>query len=207
MGRSCDLCKSGQCAEPKLNFSMKTADIAFYNVECENRYEEDCKTDLKVGLEMEVMEYGDFVMTEGETKETMKTEGVALSVRFTEARETVFGQKVVNLESQQDRLTKAKTEKDDQERLTEEVRLRVVSVVDTGSVETRARRKRRGATPPPGDQKNENDYIRRDESSDRGDGVREGTASGEGGGESVVDGGGQESAEEDETDGTVQGAA
>jgi hypothetical protein len=104
-------------------------------------------------------------MAEGEAKETAKAAGVALSARFAEKREAAFGQKVVNLEEQQARLAKAKVEKDEQARLAaaaekdeqarlaEEARLRVLTAAEDAAAETRARRKRRGANPPPAKKK------------------------------------------------------
>ena len=104
-------------------FSMKAGEIAFCNVVCANRYTEDWKTDLKKGCALEMLEYGEFVMSEGEVKQTATRTGVALSARFAETRETVFVKKEARLLRMEARLLWM------EEHLSEETDLRLVSEV------------------------------------------------------------------------------
>lgn len=88
---------SVNCADPKLHFSTKPEDIAFCNAVRASMHAEECKTDLKMGREPEVLQYGEPVMAEGEAMEEARRVGVALSVRFAEAREASFRLREVHL--------------------------------------------------------------------------------------------------------------
>jgi hypothetical protein len=90
MGKVCVLCDPVKCENCKVHSSKEDEDITYCKVVWASRYEEDCKTDVKAGREVDDLEYGALEMEEGAAKEETKAEGVALAARAAEARETSF---------------------------------------------------------------------------------------------------------------------